>query len=118
MSQPWDGRNAHVRNRSRRHGADSDGRSVLRAGPGQPSWLRHSPVSTRARSLWLGTDCQWSEERDVGQENGWNGLKAQTYGEPGRHGQWAKSLSLGTLIPITRVIGMNGVFSGHVSDPF
>ena len=33
-------------------------------------------------------------------------------------GPWAKIMSLGTLIPITRVIGMNGIFSDHVSDPF
>ncbi len=61
-SQPWDGRQARACNRSRRSDADSDGRSLQSAGPGQPvQWLRHSPVSSRARSLWLGTD--WSEER-------------------------------------------------------
>ncbi len=71
-------------------------------------------MSTRARSLWLGTD--WSEERA---KRGWkNGLKAKTYGEPGRHGPRAKNVSLGTLIPITGAIGTNGIFSGHVSDPF
>jgi hypothetical protein len=33
-------------------------------------------------------------------------LKAQTYGEPGRHGPWAKNVSLGTPIPIMGVIGI------------
>ncbi len=81
--------------------------------------MRHSPVSTRVRSLWLETN--WSEERDRQRrwtKHGWNGLKAQTYCEPGRHGQWTKNMSLGMLIPITGVIGMNGIFSDHVSDPF
>ncbi len=27
-------------------------------------------------------------------------------------------MSLGTLIPIRGVIGINGIFPGHVSDPF
>ncbi len=33
---------------------------------------------------------------------------------------WAvgQNVSLGTLIPITGVIGMNGIFPGHVSDFF
>ncbi len=48
--------------------------------------------------------------------------KAQAYGEPGRHGPWAKNVSLpvGTLITIrvTGVIGINSIFSCHVSDPF
>jgi hypothetical protein len=38
-------------------------------------------------------------------KHGWNGLKAQTYGEP-----WAKNGSLGTLIPITGVIGITASF--------
>jgi hypothetical protein len=29
--------------------------AVYNAGPGQPPGRRHSPVSTRARSNWLGT---------------------------------------------------------------
>jgi hypothetical protein len=46
----------------------------------------------------------WSEEGDV--RAGWNGLKAQPYGEPGRYryGPRAKNVSLGangTLIPVT-----------------
>ena len=44
---------------------------------------------------------------------GWNGLKARTYGEPGRMGRRASNMSLGangTLIPITGVIGDNGIF--------
>ena len=44
---------------------------------------------------------------------GWNGLKARTYGEPGRMGRRASNMSLGangTLIPIMGVIGDNGIF--------
>ncbi len=42
----------------------------------------------------------------------WNGLKARTYGEPGRNGQQAKNKSLGangTLIPVTSDRD-NGIF--------
>ena len=79
--------------------------AVYYAGPGQPPGRRHSPVSTRARSHWLGT-------RLHGQ--GWNGLKARTYGGPGRMGRRASNVSLGaygTLIPITGVINDNCIFS-------
>ncbi len=33
------------------------------AGPGQVAYSRHSPVSTRAQSHWLGTRLEWGEGR-------------------------------------------------------
>jgi hypothetical protein len=44
---------------------------------------------------------------------GWNGLKARTYGEPGRYGPRAKDVSLGA-IPITGVIGTTASFRSRI----
>ncbi len=108
-SWPWDGRQARAPearsrraggqaracSRGRRAGADSDGRSLLTAGPGQAVWPHHSPVPTRAPAVayWDPTGVR---RATLGQD-GCNGLtgKAQTYGEPGRHGPWATNVSLG-----------------------
>ncbi len=40
--------------------------SLHTAGPGQQAYLRHSPVSTRASSHWLGTRLEWGEGRSMG----------------------------------------------------
>ncbi len=46
-------------------------------------------------------------------EQGWTGLKAPTYGEPGQRGPRADNVSLErkvTLITVTRVIGRTAYF--------
>jgi hypothetical protein len=53
----------------RRPGADSGGRTRTTGLAASLTWPRHSesPASTRACSLWAGTDWSDSEERDAGQ---------------------------------------------------
>jgi hypothetical protein len=79
--------------------SDSRSRHTRVAGPGRPvrQRLSESPVSTRARCLWLGTrQTGLGVRRGTPDQHGCNGLKALTYGEPGRHGPRAKNESLGT----------------------
>jgi hypothetical protein len=51
-------------------------------------------------------------------KHGRNVLVVQKYGEQGRHGSWSKNVSLGTLIPITGVIGIMASFPVTYPTPF
>ena len=84
---------------------------VYYAGPGQPPGRRHPPVCPRGPvATGLGPD--WSEERDVAGA-GLERVEGADIRRAGPNGPRASNVSLGandTLIPVTGVIGDNGIF--------